>query len=81
MTLVVHKANREAVNYHKVTLERNRDGTTAKEPVVKREKSNKGKRTAREVHRRSGDIVGRTERAQPTAGKANHWAATETRKE
>ena len=38
MTLEVHETNFEAVNDHKVTVERNRDGTTAKEPVVRREK-------------------------------------------
>ena len=57
MALEVHEANREAVNYHRVTLEKNRDGTTAKGASgEKRKGSNKGKRTAREVHRRSGDI-------------------------
>ena len=35
----------------------------------RRKGSNKGKRLRREVFRRSGDIIKRTERAQPTAGE------------
>ena len=50
MTSEVHEANREAVTCHKMTLERNGDGTTAEEPAVRREKETTRARGLREKY-------------------------------
>ena len=95
MALEVHEANLEAVNYPKVVLEeatpgkKNRNGTTAKEPVVKRREKQQGyeDRARRTSKIWSNDEKNREEQSQRQAeehsqqqAEANQRTATEIRR-